>query len=198
MAWLPRQTMVPTSSTKQRKSTPSVNHRFVRELRLSELSGHPSEMADLQRVLDQAPAYAERVTGAPPGRADAQSMFTILPDGKTYEDKYVFGIYLGSQMVGCADLIKAYPRPDTVLLGLLLIAEPFQGQGIGSAAYRAIEDVIRGWNTCAQIRLGVVRTNAEVLPFWTQLGFIETGESKPYRYGPIVSETIILVKSLLR
>ena len=153
-------------------------------------------MANLQRVLEDAPTYAGLITGAPPGSADAQSTFTILPDGKTYDDKYVFGIYLEPQMVGCVDLIKGYPEPNTALLGLLLVAEPFQRRGIGSAAYRAIEDVIRAWGTCAKIRLGVVRTNAGVLPFWKRLGFTQTGETKPYSYGSIVSELVILTKSL--
>jgi hypothetical protein len=55
-------------------------------LELRQLSGESHEMADLQRVLEQAPRYAQLVTGSPPGRADAQSTFTILPDGKTYAD----------------------------------------------------------------------------------------------------------------
>jgi hypothetical protein len=43
------------------------------------LTGDPAQMATLQHVLECAPKYAERVTGAPPGAADAQSTFTILP-----------------------------------------------------------------------------------------------------------------------
>ena len=168
----------------------------MHEIGLRKLSGEPTEIANLQWVLENAPTYAELITGAPPGFADAHSTFTVLPDGKTYDDKYVFGIYMGPRMVGCVDLIKGYPEPNTALLGLLLVAEPFQGQGIGSAAYRAIEDVIRAWGTCTKIRLGVVGTYAGVLPFWKRHGFTQTGETKPYCYGPIVSEIIILTKSL--
>jgi hypothetical protein len=90
-------------------------------------------MAALQRVIEDAPTYAELVTGAPPGLADAQSTFTALPPGKTYADKHVFGIYQGSRMVGCIDLIHGHPV---------------------------------AWSTCTKIRLGVLRTNAAVLPFW--------------------------------
>jgi hypothetical protein len=60
---------------------------------IRELKGDPSEMAELQRVIEDAPTYAQLVTGAPPGRADAQSTYTVLPEGKSYEDKFVFGIY---------------------------------------------------------------------------------------------------------
>ena len=100
-------------------------------------------------------------------------------------------------MVGCADLIRGFPDPHTALLGLLLVAESLQRQVIGSAAYLAIERHIRSCGDgCTQVRIGVVRTNAQVLPFWTKLGFAPTGEVRPYRYANVVSETIILVKSL--
>ena len=89
------------------------------------------QMVTLQRVLECAPGYAERVNGAPPGAADAQSMFTALPGEKTYEDKFVFGIFTGKEMVGCIDLIRGYPTANAATLGLLLVAEQHQGMGIG-------------------------------------------------------------------
>ena len=130
------------------------------------------------------------------GLADAQSTYSVLPEGKTYDDKFVFGVYRGATMVGCADLIRDYPDRGTALLGLLLIAEPYQGQGIGRVAYQQLEAFIRSWNTCSRVRIGVVRTNERVLPFWSKLGFVPSGETKPYRYDHVVSETIILTKSL--
>ena len=39
-------------------------------------------MRDLQRVFEDAPGYYERTTGVPPGPAEAQSTYTILPEGK--------------------------------------------------------------------------------------------------------------------
>ncbi len=166
------------------------------QIDLCQLSGESHEMADLQRVLEQAPRYAQLVTGSPPGRADAQSTFTILPDGKSYADKFVFGVYVSSQMIGCIDVIRGYPRPDTATIGLLLIAEGSQRKGIGSAAYRSLEPVIRSWRTCTTARIGVVATNSQVLPFWESLGFLPTGERKTYKYGPFHSEIIILSKNL--
>src|SRR3954468_18143320 len=77
------------------------------------LTGERAEMAALQRVLEDAPRYAERITGAPPGPADAQSTYTVLPEGKGHEDKFVYGIDAGGEMIGCADVIRGWPRPDT-------------------------------------------------------------------------------------
>ena len=153
-------------------------------------------MSELQRVLEAAQAYAQRVTGSPPGRADAQSTYTILPEGKSYEDKFVFGVYLKSEMVGCVDLLRGYPEPQVAFLGLLLIAEPFQHRGIGRAAYRLAEEYIRAWSACSTVRAAVIRTNEAVLPFWLKLGLVPTGEVKPYRYSTVVSEVVILAKCL--
>jgi GNAT superfamily N-acetyltransferase len=159
------------------------------------LAGEPAEMQALQRVLEGAPRYAERVTGTPPGPADAQSTYSALPEGKTYEDKFVYGIYQGDAMIGCADVIRNWPRPGTTHIGLLLIAERHQRGGAGRAAYEAIEREARAWGA-KRLRIGVVATNQDVLPFWQRLGFAPTGEVKPWRYGPVVSEVQILEKGI--
>ena len=44
------------------------------------------------------------------------------------------------------------------------------------------------------MRIGVVRSNDIVLPFWSRLGFVETGEIKPYRYANLESETVVMEK----
>ena len=160
------------------------------------LDGSPEQMHELQRVLESAPNYAHAVTGLPFGAADAQSTYSALPEGKSYEDKFVFGILAAREMVGCADVIRGYPDAQSVLIGLLLIGEPLQRRGIGSAAFRRIEATAKHWGECRRIRVGVVRTNAAVLPFWHRLGFRETGELKPYRYAGVQSETIVLQKPL--
>lgn len=161
------------------------------------LEGKPAEMRELQRVLEEAPTYAHRVTGVPPSRADAQSTYTVLPEGKSYDDKFVFGIYRQNEMVGCADLIRGYPNPATALLGLFLVSEKYQRQGVGRRAYTLLEDFIRNWGSCDAVRVAVVRINEDVMPFWTALGFEPTGEVKPYRYGSVASETVIFQKRLL-
>ena len=160
------------------------------------LSGEAREMRGLQRVLDDSPGHAERMTGAPPGAADAQSVFTVLPDGKGYDDKFVFGIEDGGAMVGCIDVIRGYPDDGTAHVGLLLIAEAHRNRGLGSAACAARERIVSGWPGCATVRLGVLRDNRRAHAFWTRLGFVASGEAKPYRCGPVRTETVLYVKSI--
>jgi RimJ/RimL family protein N-acetyltransferase len=168
------------------------------EIQIHELRGEPEDMAEFQRVLEGAPDYFERVMGGPPGPAEAQSDYTLLPEGKSYADKFVYGIFRKGEMVGCADVIRGYPTGDTAFIGLLLIAEANQRQGIGQAAYRQIEEQCRSWPGIQRIRLGVVETNTMVIPFWEKMGFRRTGETRPYRYGPVHSTAVVFEKSLSR
>jgi RimJ/RimL family protein N-acetyltransferase len=165
-------------------------------VKLRLLKGEPEEMAELQRVLEGAPTYAERVTGYPPGAADAQSAFTILPEGVDHADKFVWGLITDEGMVGCIDVIRGWPSADTAHVGLFLIDEAHTRQGLGQAAFEALEAEVREWPGITSLRAAVVATNAEVLPFWQRMGFAETGEVKPYRHDQLVSESIILAKKL--
>jgi hypothetical protein len=46
---------------------------------LREVTGDPGELAALQRVMESDEDYALRVTGHPPGPADAQSTLMLVP-----------------------------------------------------------------------------------------------------------------------
>ena len=162
------------------------------------LTGEAEEMTALQRVLEHAPAYAERITGAPPGPADAQSLYSALPPGKTYDDKFVFGVYLGDVLIGCVDLIRGWPDPATAHVGLLLLAESQRGRGFGRQVVALLEAWVARWGTSDRLRIGVVRVNADVDGFWRKQGFAPTGDVKPYAYGPVRSETVVMIKPLVR
>lgn len=159
------------------------------------LTGEAAEMSELQSVLEAAPTYAMRVTGLPVGAADAQSTYSALPEGWSYDAKFVYGVFSGDRMVGCIDVLRGYPQRGTAHIGLFLLAESHQGRGIGRAAYRALEEEIGAWGDCNWIRLGVVESNASVIGFWQRLGFVVTGDVKPYRYAAVDSRVIIFGKA---
>ena len=166
-------------------------------LTLRLLAGEPAEMAALQAVLEAAPSYFEQVCGTPPGAAEAQSTFTALPEGKRYVDKLVWGLYAGDAMLGVADVIRGWNAPHKAIIGLLLLAEPWQRRGIGRAFAALVEEAIRAWPEIATVRVGVVASNAGALAFWRRLGYRETGELRRAA-PPFVADTIVLEKSLAR
>jgi uncharacterized protein len=162
---------------------------------LREVTGDPEELAALQRIMESDEGFALRVTGHPPGPADAQSTLMSVPEGNSPDDKAPFGVWAGDELVGLLDLLLRYPDDQTVYLGLLLIDRARQGQGIGAAAFQALErDLLPRWPWARRLRLSVVRTNDQVLGFWRRLGFAETGELRPWRYDKLESEAILMDK----
>jgi GNAT superfamily N-acetyltransferase len=167
------------------------------KLTLRPLTGEPAEMAALQAVFEATPRYFEAVCGTPPGPAEAQSTFIALPPGGRYEDKYVWGLYAGGTMIGVADVIRGWNAPEKAIIGLLLVAEPWQRRGVGRAFSELIEEAIRAWPEIATLRIGVVASNGAALAFWQRLDYRETGEVKPAT-PPFVADTIVLEKRLVR
>jgi ribosomal protein S18 acetylase RimI-like enzyme len=145
-------------------------------LTLRILTGEAVEMAALQCVLEAAPSYFRVTTGAPPRGALAQSTFTALPPDKTYDDKFVWGLYAGRAMIGCADVIRGYPTRHKAVIGLLLLAEPWQRRGLGRALAALVEQAITAWREVRVMRLGVAPSNIGALDFWKKLGYVATGD----------------------
>lgn len=166
------------------------------EVVLKELAQEEEDMSELQRVLEEAPDYCLRTSGLPVSPNSAKDLVSALPPDSSYDEKHVYGIYRNGEMVGCIDLICGYPKPDTAMLGLFLLSESCQRKGLGKQAYTFLERKIQAFGDIKRIRIGVVRTNDIVLPFWKKLGFIETGELKPYQHEHVSSETIVLEKEI--
>lgn len=164
-------------------------------IELLRLSGTPAELAALQRVLDGAPTYHHRLQGSAAGPDEARNTLAELPPGKTLADKFVYGVYVGGEMVGCADVIRGWPNATTAIVGLLLFAERHHRLGYGARAYAALEQIAREWGM-TRMRLAVLASNAEALPFWEGRGFTPTGERRSHRAGTVESELWVLEKPL--
>ena len=164
-------------------------------VRLVRMGRQAADREVLQRVFESAPGYAMKVTGAPPAPGAAESLLASLPEGMTYQDKFVFSLHAGDQVVGCADVLRGYPAPEKAFIGLLVIAESYQERGLGAAAYAELESQIRDWD-CQTIRLAVVGTNDQVLGFWEKVGFQPTGERRAYTAGSVQSELLVMEKRL--
>ena len=137
-----------------------------------------SDIPALQAVMVDTPGYFNAIGAHQPddrGQAEAQAVLEDLPPGKSPDDKVVLGLWLDGALVGCADMVIGYPRPEVAFVGLLLVAEALQGCGLGTVAFgelarRAQE---RG---CERMRLGVALGHTQAEHFWTRRGFSATGE----------------------
>lgn len=148
----------------------------------------------LQLLLESDPGYTERVTGYPPGPSDALSLLVGRPEDVADDDKLVFGGWSGRSMISVVEVLRHWPAEGTAHIGLLLVDGRHQGQGLGRRTLDALYATARAWEGLNRWRISVVRTNDHVLSFWSRMGYVETGELKPYRYGSLESEAIILTR----
>lgn len=96
---------------------------------------------DLQRLCERCHDYFELVTGLPVGGAEAQSLFSGLPPGKMYNDKFLFGVFRSSALVGVIDLIRDWRSERSWTLGLLLLDQAIRGHGVGRALVGLLDAV---------------------------------------------------------
>ncbi|WP_427886650.1 GNAT family N-acetyltransferase [Kribbella sp. GL6] len=153
----------------------------------------------VQALIEADPGYTERITGYPPGAADAQSLLMMRPEGLAEEAKVVLGAFGGQGLVAVVDLLRGYPVDGTAFIGLLQIHAAQQGRGYGSTTYGLVEGYVEStWPEVRTMRLAVVDTNAEVAAgFWQRQGFEATGEARPYRYNKLESTARLYEKQLV-
>jgi GNAT superfamily N-acetyltransferase len=118
----------------------------------------------------EAPSYTHLVEGRPPSEADVDDFFEGMPPGKEATDKFTVGFCVGTDMVGCADVIRAHPANDCAFIGLLLFSEAHQSRGYGKTALSLIDEMARGWS-CSKLQLAAISTNPRAFAFWQREGF---------------------------
>ncbi|HSI52100.1 MAG TPA: GNAT family N-acetyltransferase [Ideonella sp.] len=162
---------------------------------LRQLTGTPEEIKALQLIFEDSPRFSILSTGSLAANDAAAKVFTMCPKGKTYEDKLVFGVYEHERLVGCVDLIRAYPGAESAFIGLLLLSESNEGRGLGSLAFREVEKWVAPWGY-RQMKLGIIETNERARRFWSKLGFEPTGEAKPFHGAAVETRILVFAKSL--
>jgi RimJ/RimL family protein N-acetyltransferase len=160
------------------------------------LTGKPEEMEALNELLKIVPDYTRRCRGEEQGPLSPAELLGFMPKGVEVDNKILYGIYFNHRMVGCVDLIKAYPDARTVLVNLLLIAEDVQGAGLGSESFKEIEKEIRTMEGIERIRIGILRSNDFVQNFWRKMGFRKTGDSQAFESGSLKTKMFFMEKGL--
>ena len=148
------------------------------------------DLKELQVVLEGAPKYSLNISGKIQTPTASEEVFSAIPEGFDLTKKFVIGIKLNSELVGCIDVLRGFPSEETLMLGLLLLKEKIQGQGIGKISFNQLLSYVGNWTEIKKIRISVVKSNGDVLNFWQKLGIVENGIRKPYENGNIKSEAI--------
>jgi len=156
----------------------------------------PDHGPALETLFERCADYFELEFGLPPGPAEAQSAFIGLPEGKTYEDKLLIGIFEGhGNLIGVLDVIRDHPQTGEWNLALMLLDPSWRGQGMGREIYAAFER----WATrlgARYISLAVTEQNQRARRFWLLQGFELVGRRPPKRLGAKESALVVMRRAL--
>ncbi len=82
------------------------------------------------------------------------------------------------ELIGMTDFRLHWPQAGMAYLGLMLVAEPWQRQGVGAQAWRLLAPWLVQTAGIETARLGVEQFNLGALLFFQALGFALTGAGR--------------------
>lgn len=143
----------------------------------------------LQEVYANAPSYwaMYNLVAVPAGQG-----LRDLQEAETTPGRTMMGIVkpvtdgnpaAGGEMIGLVDFRLHWPQARMAYIGMILVAEPLQRQGVGTQAWHLLAGWLRTQAGIERTRLGVEQFNVAALPFFQQLGFSLTGESNRIKSG---------------
>jgi RimJ/RimL family protein N-acetyltransferase len=114
--------------------------------------------------------------GILPSREKAEEIFTALPPDKSYEDKFVLGIFKNSnEIIGIIDIVKNFPDEGQWIIGLLIIDPGERGNGLG----KRVHELLTEWAVklgAKSFRIGAIEDNHKGIKFWSGLGYTKIKE----------------------
>lgn len=152
----------------------------------------PADLSAVKTIYDQPSVYANTLQLPFQPQAKWQSLFEPQPGF------YNLVAELEGQVVGQLGLqVMQNPRRRHVAEIGMGVAEPFQGQGIGSALLRAALDLADNWLALRRVELLVYSSNESAIALYERFGFEVEAElaDYAYQYGNYISA---LVMSRLR
>jgi RimJ/RimL family protein N-acetyltransferase len=147
----------------------------------------------LQAVYEATPGYWQmyHLPSVPAGQAERDLEAAAATPGRT-----LMGIVQRIQstesnllelaqveMVGVLDFRLDWPDPEVVYVGMVMVAEAYQRQGIASAAWRLLAPWLAQSAQMRVARAGIEQFNTSGLQFLRQLGFSLTGDSSRVQSG---------------
>lgn len=147
--------------------------------RVSDLGS--DDLTALTRLIKDDGGYSMRVFGRPPKAKAARDVLNVRPPGVGPQSKITLGLWDDHRLVGVADAVRGFPRPEIMYVGLLQVLPDAQGGGAGRMLHDALVDRAAEDPEITTLRLSIVATNAEAAEgFWRRLGYEPTREAKEW------------------
>lgn len=151
-------------------------------------------VAALQQVYLATPGYWTMFNylTVPPGQAEYDLRTAAETPGRTmlgivhrtaHDSKDAATQADSIELVGVFDFRLHWPDEQVVYIGMVMVAEPYQRQGIGTQAWTLLKPWLVEQAGMQRARLAVEQFNHTALPFFESLGFTLTGESNRIKVG---------------
>ena len=89
----------------------------------------------------------------------------------------------GAMLIGLVDFRLDWPEENVAYLGMIMVAEPLQRQGIGRKAWRMLMQWLLKSTDVTTVRIGVEQFNPGAMQFFQHLGFQLNGDANRIQSG---------------
>ena len=89
----------------------------------------------------------------------------------------------GAELIGLVDFRLHWPADQTASLGMIMVAEAYQRQGLGTKAWYTLRPWLTNQAGMNTVRLTVEQFNHGALAFFQRQGFTLTGEANRVKVG---------------
>lgn len=130
-----------------------------------------NDLYKLNILIKNCSDYYNLVYKRDPEYIDVTGIFNEIPENKSYDDKFVIGIFNENKdIIGVIDIVRDYPVLNTWYIGLMMIDPNYRNSGLGCNVFDDTEE----WAVdlgAQKLRLGVAEQNKKAINFWNKMGF---------------------------
>ena len=138
--------------------------------------------------------YFSKISDNPPSISNVEEDIEVIPNGVQKNQKNYRLISFNDEILGVVDFLSDYPEKDTILIGLFIIKNDKQKQGLGTKIFRYLEKSFKN-KKFLKIRIGVLVDNEIGLSFWKKQNFKEI-ERKFLKFEKSKKEVIVMEKEI--
>jgi len=126
----------------------------------------------------RAAGFFAEVGDDPPTPQSFQADLDDLPEGYSRSDECLYRAYGEGLLLGYAEVLRGFDRPDQWTIGMLLVDPVVRSSGIGHAMVEAVAS-----DACAagarSLMAGVITARERSMAFWHREGFVREVRRHP-------------------
>ena len=138
--------------------------------------------------------YFNKILNNPPNIFTIEKDIKAIPNGVQKNQKNYKLIYFNDEISGVVDYLTDYPEKNTILIGIFIIKNDKQKQGLGTKIFGYLENLFKN-KKLLKIRIGVLVDNEIGFSFWKKQNFKEI-ERKFLKFEKSEKEIIVMEKEI--